>query len=137
MGAFDGGLAAFCADELIISPQCCGDLSNLEEWYQAAEFRGPGETGLWIGHPHLVVTYDQGQLNLRFDETRENKATVSPEELLRELDASHATLRLLSAALEPFVSAAAGYPCKTACDALAGISRLSCLRDADRNPESG
>jgi hypothetical protein len=43
------------ADEIEITPQCCGSLADIAEWEMAADCQETTATMLWIGHPYLMV----------------------------------------------------------------------------------
>lgn len=64
-----GGIVIFDGDEIVLSTQCCGDLSNLQEWEQI--FTSPANEWkmLWIGHP--VVYYRYNGSNIEFSEQKE------------------------------------------------------------------
>ena len=62
--AFSGGHVLYIGEEAIFTPNCCGDLGNLEDWYAAATHRDSNKAGLWIGHPSLEVRFDGTHLLL-------------------------------------------------------------------------
>lgn len=53
----DGGIAFFDNDgALLLTPQCCCDLSNVQEWDRALERAGAsGWQSVWIGHPLVYL----------------------------------------------------------------------------------
>ena len=55
----DGGIAFFDArGALLLTPQCCCDLSNLQEWAHALENAGTaGWQPIWIGHPLVYLRH--------------------------------------------------------------------------------
>jgi hypothetical protein len=74
---------------LIIEPQCCGDLSNIQEWREAVEYKGSTWRPLWIGHPWVSVRFFNGMLTIsdyhEIDDNNDNeifpKFRVSPRDL--------------------------------------------------------
>ena len=48
--ALDGGFALVIDGAILVEPQCCSDLSNLEGWWKALS-SGEEWQMLWIGHP--------------------------------------------------------------------------------------
>ena len=42
-------------EESELQPTCCGDLSNLDEWIKASDYRGEAWRDVWIGHPWTHV----------------------------------------------------------------------------------
>ena len=53
-----GGFALCIGDEVIITPQCCSDLSDIESWRTAAVYRDAHKVMVWIGHPWVMVRFD-------------------------------------------------------------------------------
>jgi hypothetical protein len=63
-GTLCGGYILRESGKTLLSPQCCGDLSNIYDWVEAAKFRGVNWSELWIGHPCVSVRYAGGHLEL-------------------------------------------------------------------------
>lgn len=51
-------------DTIILSPQCCGDLSNIEDWEAVCRYRGEKWTMLWMGHPWSNARYEDSRITL-------------------------------------------------------------------------
>ena len=61
-GPLDGGFV-LTTGPARLRPQCCGDLSNLEEeWSIAADLASPDWQPVWIGHPSTHVRKEGGRL---------------------------------------------------------------------------
>jgi hypothetical protein len=61
-GALNGGLVLRCDCRELIRPACCGDLSNWNDWKEAAIRRNRNWEMLWIGHPWRYVRFDDQHL---------------------------------------------------------------------------
>ena len=108
-----GGCALVSEGNVVIEPMCCGDLGNVDDWREAAEYRGSEWQMLWIGHPWLSVRFDRR--NLILSEPHESEApvarhAVSPEVLAPAVEVAVAALEDFShrvtAAVEPIVGGA-------------------------------
>jgi len=66
---FDGGLV-FDTDLGRVFPQCCGDMSDIENWRDMLAQDCLDNEPLWIGHPWLSVT-KFGSKNIKIAETTE------------------------------------------------------------------
>jgi hypothetical protein len=60
--AFSGGYALIGAGVPHLIPQCCGDLSDLDEWQSLLEDRSPRWEELWIGHPWVNARWRDAYL---------------------------------------------------------------------------
>lgn len=62
LGSFNGGFVLSAAGEHLIRPNCCCDLSNLDDWVEASQYREPEWAMLWVGHPWVSVRFEASQL---------------------------------------------------------------------------
>lgn len=67
----DAGLSLLHEGEVIYGAQCCADLSNIEHWEKALDYRSAKWTDLWNGHPMIPFYYENGML--RFSEVSDYK----------------------------------------------------------------
>lgn len=68
----------------VITPTCCSDLGNLNEWNNAARYRSDKWDMLWIGHPWVSIMFDGQQLVISdYHESDSPTArwSVDPDEL--------------------------------------------------------
>lgn len=77
--ALRGGFALCDNGEPTFLPQCCGDLSNLDQWQNAATHRGTDAAVIWIGHPWIEARYQHPHLLL----------AMAPESTATGCQASH------------------------------------------------
>jgi len=52
-----GGIVLFQDNEIVLSTNCCGDLSNLSEWENIFIPKSEEWKMLWIGHPFVYYRY--------------------------------------------------------------------------------
>ncbi len=85
--SLSGGLALNCPHcDVLVEPNCCGDLGDAANWRTAAGYRQIEWQMLWIGHPHLSVSYRAPWLilsDLHGSNNPEARWAVCPEELQR------------------------------------------------------
>lgn len=62
IGPLSGGYVLRCGTEVLVTPSCCGDLTNLVEWKKAACYRDADWFAVWIGHPFISVRWREEQL---------------------------------------------------------------------------
>ncbi len=126
-GPLRGGIA-LCEDGLpVLTPECCGDLSNWRDWLNATRTQGEAWCDLWIGHPSArVCRKDQNLLVQKVLESGEiagEPRAVEVVELGLAVDAVKARLEHLAvritAILEPVLGAALA---ERAARQLAGLS---------------
>ncbi|EDP94858.1 hypothetical protein U8527_14995 [Kordia algicida OT-1] len=55
LNAFFGGIVLKEGSEIIIQPQCCGDISDITKWETIGEMNSRNWKQLWIGHPWVYV----------------------------------------------------------------------------------
>jgi len=84
---FSGGYVLRSGSKTLIHPQCCGDLSNLQGWKDAARHLSMDWTQLWIGHPSISVRSVNGVLELSDyhepdEQAKAAVASVPPDQLL-------------------------------------------------------
>jgi hypothetical protein len=58
MFVFEGGVYLKYNDHIIVS-QCCGDISNVENWRAIFEENNTYFKDLWIGHPWIFYKFDE------------------------------------------------------------------------------
>ncbi len=76
ISGLDGGYSLEFGSALIL-PRCCCDLSNIEEWDKASDWKDKKETKLWNGHPELrVCSIDSHHLLIREEEFTENPIEI-------------------------------------------------------------
>lgn len=93
-----GGFVLRTSGRVLVSPQCCGDLANLQDWGDAARCRESGWKALWIGHPTVSVRYSAPTLEISdyhepgppIDKVR---ATVDPGRLAEAVEEAARVLR--------------------------------------------
>jgi hypothetical protein len=126
-----GGFTLFDNSEVILTPECCVDLSDLSNWSFACERTGEHRRALWIGHPALEVECDGQVVSLFYDKEFEwpkdsdfNNPIVrlSTEFVRGELKKAASLQAKLARALEPLVAESVGFPCPLGARALAGLS---------------
>jgi len=76
--AFSGGYALYIGDQIMITPRCCADLADIEQWHLAANHRHAARGGIWIGHPSIAVEFDG--THLIFSEEENGHPTEWPGE---------------------------------------------------------
>ena len=101
VSAMSGGLALFDGDQVLVEPQCCGDLSNLFDWRVAAAHRGEDREMLYIGHPWLTVSYRPPTLAIfeeeEYPDTSERRVYhLDPQELANSVVVAEAELRVFA-----------------------------------------
>ncbi|WP_126653607.1 hypothetical protein [Chryseobacterium aureum] len=92
--AFDGGIVLKIEDKILIQPNCCGDISNIEDWKNIFKTSSSEWKALWIGHPW--VFYKRENEKVCFSEYTESNvedvenikivAEVGEAELKAELE---------------------------------------------------
>jgi len=91
-----GGLALSAYRHgILVSPTCCSDLGNLENWHAAAGYTGHSWEMLWIGHPWLSVKFQQPWLVLSdLHESADPAARwiIDPAELRKAITAAETEL---------------------------------------------
>lgn len=111
----EDALASICGGYVLesgekkILPGCCGDLSNLEDWREAAAWHKPEWHMIWIGHPWTHVSADGD--TLRFlkpsdndpPESTEIHLTVSRSDLTAAIEAANALLEQFAGRLRPLI----------------------------------
>jgi hypothetical protein len=103
---FNGGLALWCADELVVQPHCCVDLGSLSDWRKAAAYRGSDWQMLWIGHPWLSIRFDGEGLVLSGPHESDSpvaRCMVSPEALELAVAQAERELESFAHRLEPVI----------------------------------
>lgn len=56
--AFSGGYALSIGGQVMITPRCCADLTDITQWHAAAAHRCLEKIMVWIGHPWIEVQFD-------------------------------------------------------------------------------
>jgi hypothetical protein len=60
---FDGGIY-IKADDKYIGSNCCGDISNIENWRMLLTANNTAWEALWIGHPEIAYKFDEKNIYL-------------------------------------------------------------------------
>jgi hypothetical protein len=60
---FDGGVYLKVGDKYIDS-NCCGDISNIENWRMLFTANNTAWEALWIGHPEIAYKFDEKNIYL-------------------------------------------------------------------------
>ena len=60
----EGGCVMHDGDELLIVPNCCGELVDLDNWKAALRER-PFDGTVWIGHPEAGISFLGDEVTLR------------------------------------------------------------------------
>jgi hypothetical protein len=60
---FDGGIYIKVGDKYIDS-NCCGDISNIENWRMLLTANNTNWETLWIGHPEIAYKFDEKNIYL-------------------------------------------------------------------------
>jgi hypothetical protein len=111
--AFYGGLALIADGEALISPSCCGDLSDLRWWKQAVVQRPPAGR-IWIGHPDLTFSIEADRVTLseEWESTSPpdwlHQVTMPVTQLTSAFARARAELRLFRRELLPIVTRVLG-----------------------------
>lgn len=61
--AFDGGVILKEDDQIYIQPNCCGDMSDIQNWQDIFENNTSAWTMLWIGHPWVLYKRENGKIS--------------------------------------------------------------------------
>jgi len=59
VSAFEGGLVIKKENEVLLTPSCCGDLTNFQEWFGIEKSANFDWQQIWIGHPWIF--YRKGE----------------------------------------------------------------------------
>ncbi|MDW9382295.1 hypothetical protein [Chryseobacterium sp. JV558] len=92
--AFDGGIVLKIEDKILIQPNCCGDISNIEDWKNIFNTPSSEWKDLWIGHPWVFYKRENGKIcfseytesNIEDVENIKIVAEVEESELKAELE---------------------------------------------------
>lgn len=76
IGALSGGYALVDGSEVLLEPNCCGDLGNLSDWREALRRDGAEWEDLWIGHPQLCFRLREDDAEIK--ETQEYEQPQHP-----------------------------------------------------------
>lgn len=63
MLAFDGGVALQQDNQIHIHPNCCGDMSDIQNWKNIFDTHTSDWTLLWIGHPWVLYKRENGKIS--------------------------------------------------------------------------
>lgn len=91
---FDGGIILTENDKILIEPNCCGDIGNINEWQRILDNNTSDWSDLWIGHPWIFYRKQNGKVqfsdysDLNLKEFTDIKVIfeVDESELKNELD---------------------------------------------------
>ena len=101
--AFPGGLAVMGDDRVLVTPQCCGDLQDLDGWWDLLGSKESATTTLWIGHPSLIVHHRDRCFSMHREDEPDRYFTAAHDELVRELRSAEAVQTHLASALMPLL----------------------------------
>ena len=59
--SFSGGIVIRDNNEIIIEPQCCCDLSNLDDWIEIKD-NSDEFSDIWIGHPWVFYKFENNKI---------------------------------------------------------------------------
>ncbi|MCX8524210.1 hypothetical protein OF897_09785 [Chryseobacterium formosus] len=59
---FDGGIVLTDKDKILIEPNCCGDIGNIDEWQRILDSTTSDWSDLWIGHPWIFYRKQNGKV---------------------------------------------------------------------------
>jgi len=103
----NGGLALTCPDcDVLVEPQCCGDLGDAANWRTASGYRKIEWQMLWIGHPYVSVSYRSPWLiltDLHDSKHPEARWAVCPDELQRAAVAAEQELERFARQISPIL----------------------------------
>lgn len=125
--AFCGGIQLLGGSGVLLEPQCCADLSDIESWREAARHRGRERDRMWVGHPCYEVSYQGGELSFFYEDDREWAPdadphspiiSLGPEFLQQQLQECEVLLNSLASALIKLL----GEDARRAALELAGLS---------------
>lgn len=101
ISAFYGGLVLADGDKIILSPNCCGKLSDINEWETILNSQEDKWHGLWIGHPYAFFKrmdekiYLTGAIGIPGENTR-----AGDEDILFSFDRSELQKAIRGARVE-------------------------------------
>ncbi|WP_083190182.1 hypothetical protein [Chryseobacterium artocarpi] len=87
--SFDGGVVFKNNNEFLIEPNCCSDLSNIQEWQAIFENETSEWKDIWIGHPWILYKRENGIISFS-DYTEE--CTIVPENITIKFEIPEAVL---------------------------------------------
>ncbi|MBD0404520.1 hypothetical protein [Flammeovirga sp. EKP202] len=93
LGRISGGIVIVENDNIIVEPNCCGDLSDILNWEEIGNASFNKWTSLWIGHPWIyfkrtdkyISISDFTEKNLEEFKSISEKHKLSEEELVAEI----------------------------------------------------
>jgi hypothetical protein len=126
VGSLCGGFVLSKAKEHLVRPSCCGDLSNIRDWEQAAGCRQSDWTMLWIGHPWVSLRFEASQLwisNHHEGEPTRAMCRFHPAALEKATADARVVLAQLATRLESHVASylSGGNDVRQVCRRLAGL----------------
>lgn len=85
--AFDGGIVLKIEDKILIQPNCCGDISNIEDWENIFKTPTSEWRMLWIGHPWVFCKRENGKVFFS-EYTESNVEDVENIKIVAEVEES-------------------------------------------------
>ncbi|UKB78892.1 hypothetical protein [Chryseobacterium sp. MEBOG07] len=91
--AFDGGIVLKIENDILIQPNCCGDISNIEDWKNI--FKNPSSEwkDIWIGHPWVLYKTENGKVCFS-EYTESNIEDIENIKIVAEVDESELKVEL-------------------------------------------
>ncbi|MCD0480062.1 hypothetical protein LPB90_16610 [Chryseobacterium sp. LC2016-29] len=62
MIAFDGGIVLKNDGQVLITPTCCGNIGNINEWQRILDNKTSDWSEMWIGHPWIFYRKENGKV---------------------------------------------------------------------------
>lgn len=62
MVAFDGGIVLKDDSQVLITPTCCGNIGNINEWQRILDNKTSDWSEMWIGHPWIFYRKENGKV---------------------------------------------------------------------------
>ncbi|MEV1247950.1 hypothetical protein ACIBO2_29220 [Nonomuraea sp. NPDC050022] len=129
VSCLEGGYCLLVSGKLVVEPGCCSDLTDLASWREAARYREPSPSMVWIGHPWLHVAADGDRLLLTgptdTDDPGHELAWVSRRALEHAVRRAAAEVRYFARPLHALcTSQTDGGKADALCSALLGASWL-------------
>lgn len=107
--AFSGGYALSIGGQVMITPRCCADLTDITQWHAAAAHRCLEKIMVWIGHPWIEVQFDGTRLLFteeavgKYTAEWSGECSIEPHTLLKAIYQAEQELLDFSRVLLPVV----------------------------------
>lgn len=90
---FDGGIVLTENDKILIEPNCCGDIGNINEWQRILDNKTSDWSDLWIGHPWIFYRKQNGKVQFS-DYSDLNLKEFTDIKVIFEVDESNLRIEL-------------------------------------------